>query len=67
MTINWLEIKNLPLLSADFSSIKTHAEAPSDNCDAFPAVIVALGSASIRTGCKLEISDNFVPGRLHYE
>lgn len=56
----------IPLLSTDFSSIKTQAEAPSDNCDALPAVMVAEGSASNLTGCKPEISDNFVPGRLHY-
>jgi hypothetical protein len=54
-----------PLRSADFSSIRRQAEAPSESCEAFPAVIVAEGSASKRTGTKPETSDNFVPGRLH--
>jgi hypothetical protein len=54
-----------PLRSADFSSIRRQADAPSESCEAFPAVIVAEGSASKRTGTKPETSDNFVPGRLH--
>lgn len=55
----------MPRRSADFSSIRTQAEAPSDSCEAFPAVIVAEGSASNLTGARLEMSDSFVPGLLH--
>mmetsp|Transcript_1284 Transcript_1284/g.2088 ORF Transcript_1284/g.2088 Transcript_1284/m.2088 type:complete len:216 (+) Transcript_1284:124-771(+) len=54
-----------PRLCASASSMSRHADAPSDNWDALPAVIVALGSASARTGTRPCISAKVVPGRLH--
>lgn len=63
--VKGLSSKPIPLRSADFSSMRTQAEAPSDNCEALPAVIVAKGSASNLTGDKLEMSESFVPGLLH--
>eukprot|EP00967_Tisochrysis_lutea_P092606 scaffold133633_cov37-Tisochrysis_lutea.AAC.1 len=38
-----------PAFSAAVSDISTQALAPSESCDAFPAVTVAFGSCSKRT------------------
>ena len=47
------------------SSISTHALAPSESCEALPAVTVARGSTSARTGASDWSDSNVVDGRLH--
>mmetsp|Transcript_36202 Transcript_36202/g.116255 ORF Transcript_36202/g.116255 Transcript_36202/m.116255 type:complete len:229 (+) Transcript_36202:478-1164(+) len=54
-----------PARCAAASDMSTQALAPSDNCDALPAVTVADGSCSARTGVSAASDCRVVLARLH--